>query len=77
MSVVNPKYSDYYRLLDESAKLRYNQKLNGIGLQVDDPYTITSRESFTETDTVPNIEYPDMYSFFYYKLSKPLCQRRA
>ncbi len=62
---VNPKYSDYFSQLDESAKLRYSEKLNSIGLQVDDPYTYTtSRESFTETDTVPNIEYPDIYNFF-------------
>ncbi len=61
---VNPKYSDYFSQLDDSAKLRYSEKLNSIGLQVDDPYTYTSRESFTGTDTVPNIEYPDIYNFF-------------
>ncbi len=73
MSVVNPKYSDYFRQLDESAKMRCSEKLNSIGLQVDDLYTYTSRESFTETDTVPNIGYPDIYNFFY----KLLRQRRA
>ncbi len=35
--------SDYFRQLDESAKLRYSEKLNSIGLQVDDLYTLQER----------------------------------
>ncbi len=52
---VYPKYSDYFSQLDESAKLRYSEKLNSIGLHVDDPYTYTSRESFTGTELSPTL----------------------
>ncbi len=53
---VNPKYSDYFSQLDESAKLRYSEKLNSIGLQVDDPYTYTtSRESLQKQILSPTL----------------------
>lgn len=54
------KYSDYYNQLDESVKNRYNDKLDRIGVGVDDPYTFSSGQF----DAVPNIEYPDIYNYF-------------
>ena len=57
---VDTKYSDYYSLLDESAKKRYSDKINSIGLQVDDPYTFNA----TGSDAVPNIEFLDLFYIF-------------
>ena len=54
---VGRKYSDYYSQLDESAKKRYSDKINSIGLQVDDPYTFNA----TGSDAVPNIEFLDQW----------------
>ena len=52
-------YSDYYEQLEDNDKKRYNDKLNSIGKEVDDPYTFCSGLGIT--DDVHNIEYPDIY----------------
>ncbi len=39
---VGRKYSGYYQQLEDDVKNRYNDKLNSIGVEVDDPYTFSS-----------------------------------
>ena len=56
---VGRRYSNYYEQLEDNVKKRYNDKLDTIGLEVDDPYTFSSGH----TDGVPKIEYPDIYNF--------------
>ncbi len=39
---VGRKYSGYYEQLEDDVKKRYSDKLNSIGVKVDDPYTFSS-----------------------------------
>ena len=53
------KYSEYYRQLDMNSKKRYNEKLDSLGTQLDDPYTFDPRPGMYGPADVPDIEYPD------------------
>lgn len=57
------KFSQYYAQLESHAKQRYKEKLDGIGRQVDDPYTFGTGLKITEAQSLPDIEYPDIYNF--------------
>ena len=57
------KYSEYYRQLDMNSKKRYNEKLDSLGTQLDDPYTFYPRPGMYGPADVPDIEYPDIYNF--------------
>ena len=57
------KFSEYYAQLELDAKQRYQEKLDSIGRQVDDPYTFGTGLRITEAQFVPDIEYPDIYNF--------------
>ena len=53
------KYSDYYKQLEVDAKKRYNEKLDSLGRQMDDPYTFNPRPGITEA-AMSDIQYPDI-----------------
>ena len=57
------KFSDYYIQLEVDAKKRYQEKLDSIAREVDDPYTFGTGLSITEAQSIPDIEYPDIYNF--------------
>lgn len=56
------KYSAYYQELEIGAKKRYCQKVDLIGANVDDPYTLPRRKDF-HFGAWPEIEYPDIYNY--------------
>ena len=47
------KYSEYYRQLDMNSKKRYNEKLDSLGTQLDDPYTFYPRPGMYGPADVP------------------------
>ena len=57
------KFSQYYAQLEFDAKQRYKEKLDSIARQVDDPYTFSTGLKITEAQSLPDIEYPDIYNF--------------
>ena len=59
--LASKNFSDDYKQMGETAKNRYNDKLDRIALEVDDPYTLKASK---RSDIVPNIEFPDIYNFF-------------
>ena len=54
------QYSSYFDQLDSKAKARYEAKLDIIGPNFDDPYTLTAAAS---SDSMPEVEYPDIYNY--------------
>ena len=58
-------YSQYYHGLDKDSKRRYDGKLNLIGENVDDPYTIplSTQPSSNNSEKWPDVEYPDIYNY--------------
>ena len=56
------KYSAYYQELEIGAKKRYCQKVDLIGANVDDPYTLPRRKDF-HFGAWPEIEYPDINNY--------------
>ena len=50
--------------LTKTLKRRYDDKLNLIGENVDDPYTIPlSTQSSNHSEKWPDVEYPDIYNY--------------
>lgn len=56
------KYSGYYEELESEVKTRYCAKLNIIGSEVDDPYTLELGGSI-DPALMPEIQYPDVYNY--------------
>ena len=64
LSFVMRTYSQYYHGLDKDSKRRYDDKLNLIRQNVDDPYTIPlSTQSSNHSEKWPDVEYPDIYNY--------------
>ena len=60
-------YSTYFEQLEKHVKDRYIEKLNYIGPEVDDPCAMPVPASPC-SDSLPEAEYPDIYS---YLINKP------
>ena len=62
---INRRYSTYFESLDAVARRRYEEKLDMLPGNVDDPYV---NSSFVPGNTVnhlwPEVEYPDIYNKF-------------
>ena len=56
------KYSGYYEELENEAKARYCEKLDRIGKEADDPYTLELQD-ISESPQMPDIQYPDVYKY--------------
>ena len=56
------KFSEYYDQLDKYTKERYEEKLNYIGPEVDDPY-ILPIPAVSCSEFLPDVEYPDIYNY--------------
>ena len=54
------QYSSYFDQLGSKAKARYKAKLDIIGPNFDDSYTLTAAAS---SDSMPEVEYPDIYNY--------------
>ena len=53
------EYSGYYEELENEAKARYCEKLDRIGKEADDPYTL----ELQDISESPQIQYPDVYNY--------------
>ena len=54
------KYSEYYEQLEKCTNERYEETLNFIGPEVDDPYVLPIPASPC-TELLPDVEYPGNY----------------
>ena len=57
------KYSKYYEEQEKCDRDRYREKLDLIGPDVADPYTLTPAAAVDITPNMPEIEYPDVYNY--------------
>ena len=62
------KFSEYYEQLDKYTKERYEEKLNYIGPEVDDPY-ILPIPAVSCSEFLADVEYPDIYNYLINTLS--------
>ena len=62
LEMASIKYSGYYEELENEAKVRYCEKLDRIGKEADDPYTLELQD-ISESPQMPDIQYPDVYNY--------------
>lgn len=62
LEMASRKYSGYYEELEKEAKARYCEKLDRIGKEADDPYTL-ELQGIPESALMPDIQYPDVYNY--------------
>ena len=68
LEMASRKYSGYYEELENEAKARCYEKLNRIGKEADDSYTL-ELQGISESTQMPDIQYPDVYNYLINKTS--------